>query len=684
MEWKVVNDDYDYNQEIATSCYGDMLHDDERNKKFGLALKIAIEKFHSSGKEAHVLDIGTGTGLLSMLAVKYGADSVTACETFLPMANCAIGVINENGFSDKIKVVKSHSTSLTVGENGDVKQKANILVAEVFDTELIGEGAIKTFNHAFENLLTDDAIVIPSCGIVYAQVVESDLAQKWNKLDDWKSDEELLLTIPKEIKTCSGAGAVHDIQLSEFRHNHFKAISNPIQIFRFDWAKNKIIPNYRQSKSIIKAITSGKAQVVFLWWELVMDEIGEVMLSCAPVWEHPEGKGKEMDIRGLTKILPWRDHWMQAIYFFTNEISLRENDSFSLISSHDEFSFWFQVKDSELSNLEVQRPVCNCSFHFLLSRARIGAINDSRRRKNYLTALEGIVTPNVACIVLGDISLLSLLCAKLGARKVYIVSESASVERVTRMLAVENKLTNVISLHSDLSQVIQTLSNELVKESFDVLVLSEPYFRNSILPWDNMAFWYAKQELDENVKNLSQATSIRTLPKRCRLRGFAVQFDNLWRIATPLNICEGFSLRIFDELIAAAKVKAENYTEAQPLWEYPGIALSLPLTFFEFDFSSCVPQNKLQKNGTMEMTSSGRCDGIALWMEYDLTDNCSISFGPVKKVVSGQYVEWDMYERQGVHLFRDQPAVEAKDLMNYNVEFDPNEAEINFNFIFIK
>lgn len=33
MEWKVVNDDYDYNQEIATSCYGDMLHDDERVSK---------------------------------------------------------------------------------------------------------------------------------------------------------------------------------------------------------------------------------------------------------------------------------------------------------------------------------------------------------------------------------------------------------------------------------------------------------------------------------------------------------------------------------------------------------------------------------------------------------------------------------------------------------------------------
>lgn len=37
--------------------------------------------------------------------------------------------------------------------DGDLKEKANILVAEVFDTELIGEGALKTFKHAVDNLL---------------------------------------------------------------------------------------------------------------------------------------------------------------------------------------------------------------------------------------------------------------------------------------------------------------------------------------------------------------------------------------------------------------------------------------------------------------------------------------------------------------------------------------------------
>ena len=38
-------------------------------------------------------------------------------------------------------------------------ERANILVTEVFDTELIGEGAISTFNHAHDYLLTEVRIL---------------------------------------------------------------------------------------------------------------------------------------------------------------------------------------------------------------------------------------------------------------------------------------------------------------------------------------------------------------------------------------------------------------------------------------------------------------------------------------------------------------------------------------------
>lgn len=74
------------------------------------------------------------------MAAKSGADTIVACEAFQPMAECCLRILECNGVADKVTVIPKRSTELTVGENGDMKQKANILVTEVFDTELIGEG----------------------------------------------------------------------------------------------------------------------------------------------------------------------------------------------------------------------------------------------------------------------------------------------------------------------------------------------------------------------------------------------------------------------------------------------------------------------------------------------------------------------------------------------------------------
>ena len=51
-----------------------------QNHLYHVGLKAAIAKKRSEGQEVHVLDIGTGTGLLAMMAANIGADSVTAIE----------------------------------------------------------------------------------------------------------------------------------------------------------------------------------------------------------------------------------------------------------------------------------------------------------------------------------------------------------------------------------------------------------------------------------------------------------------------------------------------------------------------------------------------------------------------------------------------------------------------------
>lgn len=103
-----------------------------QNVKFESAINEVIGRLKEAGKSVHVLDIGAGTGLLSMMAVRAGdkikkiilsffylelfsfnipgADKVTALEAFKPMALMAEKVVATNQMSDKIRIIHNRST----------------------------------------------------------------------------------------------------------------------------------------------------------------------------------------------------------------------------------------------------------------------------------------------------------------------------------------------------------------------------------------------------------------------------------------------------------------------------------------------------------------------------------------------------------------------------------------------
>ena len=74
-----------------------MLNDVRRNDAFEAAISAALAE---AGPDARVLDIGTGSGLLSMMAARAGARSVTACEVVPVIADMATKIIADNGYSD--------------------------------------------------------------------------------------------------------------------------------------------------------------------------------------------------------------------------------------------------------------------------------------------------------------------------------------------------------------------------------------------------------------------------------------------------------------------------------------------------------------------------------------------------------------------------------------------------------
>ncbi|XP_062550761.1 protein arginine N-methyltransferase 7 [Armigeres subalbatus] len=674
------DDDFDRQQEIARSAFADMCHDWERNQKYDRALRVTIERLHGAGQKVHVLDIGTGSGLLSMMAVRAGADSVTACEAFRPMADCAEQVIAANGMSGRIRLLKKKSTDIVVGSGKDMEHKANVLVTELFDTELIGEGAIATYRHALEHLLEEGCRVIPDRATIYAQIVECPLAMNWQipKMLS-NSDGEVLLRTPNEIINCRGSSAVFDVQLSQLPTHSFNALSEPVPVFEFDWSCRDALDFIRHTRKSLKIRSSGVPQAVFMWWDLRMDLEGTVLLSCAPFWAHSDFEAlksqKQNDTIPEQNLIPWRDHWMQAIYFLPySKKHLAQGDEIVLDAFHDEFSLWFGLDDPNL-----KPGHCTCGMHFAYSRSRIGQLNDGPRNKRILNYLEQVLDTNSVVLVLGDGSLLGLGIKAMGAKKVILLEANRTSRQCMERYVEFNKLEQV-----EVLSCAEDLTPDKVSEITHVF--GEPFFGSAILSWEN-SIQFGREF--ERLKELLNREVI-VIPHSFSIYGVPVEFLDLQKIAIPLGTCEGFNLSLMDKMIEDHSNITDSTVEAQPLWEYPCFPLGPQCKMISIALAEGSTQSQLER-GQMTLTLDrvfNGCNGIALWAEWHMDKVASrkntISTGPISPIdeVSQNHaipLKWNVNWRQGVHLFR-KPLDATKKSISWTVKYNQQLKRYYFQF----
>lgn len=326
--------------------------------------------------------------------------------------------------------------------------------------------------------------------------------------------------------------------------HQFREIAEPTAVFEFDWSGKSVIKKNEFRKVIIEAKQNGTAQVFFMWWVLKMDQEGEIRISCAPHWGHEdfyELKNERPSFQPEQNIIPWRDHWMQALYYAPKPIQICVGDQIELKCNRDEYSLWFDLNriGTEVDNEQEavqERPMCTCGFHLAFSRTRMGQMNQSLRLKKFQKIFDRTLDKQSTVFFISEGSLLGLLIAASKVKHVYILDYNKYSRRVLQKYIEFNHLTNIT--------LLDTVDENSVDWTTITHIIGEPNFCTSILPWDNFYFGDVLEKVkgycNENVHILPQSATIRAVP---------VEFLDLHKIFAPFDVCESFDLTLFDKVI---------------------------------------------------------------------------------------------------------------------------------------
>lgn len=289
-------------QHSLPSWYVPMLLDQNRNDAYGEALQHTL----ALDRPETVLDIGTGCGLLSMMAVQAGASHVVACEINPAIAKIGTDILALNRFNDKVTLVNKDCRKMVVP--GDLPERADVALFELFDCSLIGEGVLHFLAYAREHLLKENARYLPMAAKIRAAVIEYRLDRIW--------DIDVNLLNPYRFSTAF-------INVNAGKLN-YRLLTEPFDVFFFDFAKAS--PTPEEKEIMIPVLSPGTAGAVLFWFDLQLTET--LWISNDPQTRKPL-------------------HWKQGLQFLP-EAQLTPSMSLPIVAKHDGSGLTFRWKQDAL------------------------------------------------------------------------------------------------------------------------------------------------------------------------------------------------------------------------------------------------------------------------------------------------------------------------------------------------
>jgi Tfp pilus assembly protein PilF len=292
---------------LVPPWHSPMMNDRLRNDAYLAALQAAVTA------DTHVLEIGTGSGLLAMMAARCGAGKVTTCEISPTIAATAEDIIAANGMAAAIDVIAKESTDIEVGL--DLPRPADLLVSEIFSNELLGEWVLPSIEDAKRRLLGPGGRIIPSKGTIMIALFGGDHIGKNIRVDDvcgFDLGKFNLITSKKRSLRAQD----YDIEL----------LSDGVEAFDFHFEEDDYFPSAQKTLRI-PAATAGTCHGIIQWLRMQMDDT--LVIENHPSIETPASA------------------WQHAVYIFDNPVQVKPNQTAVISAMHNRIAPWFALAGLE-------------------------------------------------------------------------------------------------------------------------------------------------------------------------------------------------------------------------------------------------------------------------------------------------------------------------------------------------
>jgi tetratricopeptide (TPR) repeat protein len=278
-----------------------MINDEERNVAYERALKRAIKPSDI------VLEIGTGSGLVAMMAARAGAKLVVTCEAVPVLADVAKETVERNGYSAKVRVLSKRSTQLKVGD--DLPEPADVFVSELINVGMLAPNMLPIIQHARINLCKPDARIIPEAAIVWGALIQCDHLARINPVKDVAGFDMSTFDIFR-------TPGYSQIDLAADPH---QLLSDRFRALDFDF--RVAMKDADLHALAVTANAAGTCHGVAFWFDLVLD---------AQTVYRSESRSRT-------------NHWKQAVHFFSDPVSVKPGDRLDIAGGYDTTRIFFNL-----------------------------------------------------------------------------------------------------------------------------------------------------------------------------------------------------------------------------------------------------------------------------------------------------------------------------------------------------